>query len=182
MKKTRALRYLRWFAFGVIALGLVAAVLVMLPGPIEGQYHGIGVGCGCDSFNFLQYRDGKIVSYMSAHPPARLIGRYSLNPDGSVDLYLRPFKDGETEEFVGRANPRLLLTRFVWSDGETEWAFKCPKILTVRRTIETHEITSKILHDDKTITTTYYNSSLEPLRQETTPPKKPRTKPPTLHE
>jgi hypothetical protein len=173
MKEKKLLLLLRRLLLGLVAAGFVVTAITVLPGNIEGQYRDVGIRCMCDCVNFLQFRNGKIVHYGSAHPPAKVIGRYTRNSDGSVDMYFDSFREGKPGEFLGRAYPRLLVTKFSWStDGGTEWGIKHPKAFTVGRTIFEQEVTSKFINGDKSVTKTFYNRSLEAVRTELSLPRK----------
>lgn len=173
MKGKKPLLLLRRILLCLVATGFVVTAIAVLPGNVEGQYRDVGIRCMCDCVNFLQFRNGKIVHYGSAHPPADVIGRYTRNSDGSVDMYFNSFREGTPGEFLGRAYPRLLITKFVWStDGEIEWGIKYPRVFTVGRTISEQEVTSKFINGDKSETKTYYNHSLEAVRTELLQPRK----------
>ncbi len=171
MKKKQILTILKRTMISVVGLGTLIGVIVFLPGDIEGQYRDIGVRCMCDCVTFLQFRDGKILSYGSAHPPANVIGHYTKNSDGRINMYYNSYTPGEADELIGQAHPYLLMTKFSWST-DVEWGLKRPKIFTIRKTIAEHEITSTYINADRSVTKTFYDDSLKPVRSELELPKK----------
>lgn len=151
---------------GLLILGGGFVGIGMLPGSVEGNYRGLGMRCLCDSVGFWQFRNGKILSYGSEHPPGDLIGRYEVLLDGSVDTYFMASMEGEEEEFLGRAYPRLWFTRFEGADQGSEWLFKSPKIGAVRETIESHEVISTRILEGRVVEKTYYDAALKPVKRE----------------
>lgn len=173
MKTKQILSLLKRLAIGGVCLSALIGVIAFLPGNIEGQYRDIGVRCMCDSVSFLQFRDGKILSYSSDHPPANIIGHYTKNADGTFDMYYDSYSQGKTDELLGHAHPHFLITKFSWStDAKVEWGIKHPKNFTVGKTIAEHEITSIYINADKSVTKTFYDFSLQPVRSELKLPKK----------
>jgi len=172
MKIRKAIRVLLRVAFGCAVLALLFVGIGMLPGDIEGIYPGMGPQCMCDSVNFMQFRDGKVISYSSEHPPADLFGRYEIYADGSVAVFKSPYKEGESEERIFTATPRLWFTRFRSADGATkDWQWKSPAFGTVKTTIRDQEVSSLMIKKDRTVVTTFYNSALAEIRTETKQPK-----------
>ena|GEM_PF-1762538 len=172
MKMRKTIRLLLRVAFGCAVLTILFVGIGMLPGDIEGIYRGMGTRCMCDSVNFMQFRDGKVIMFSSAHPPADLFGRYETKADGSVAVFMSPYKEGESEERIFTATPRLWFTRFKSADGATEeWQLKAPAYGTVKTTIRDQEISSSILKRDRTVVKTIYDSELKEIRTETKQPK-----------
>lgn len=172
MKIRKAIRVLLRVTLGCVVLSLLFVGIGMLPGDIEGIYRGMGTRCMCDSVNFMQFRDGKVIMFSSAHPPADLFGRYETKADGSVAVFMSPYKEGESEERIFTATPRLWFTRFRSADGATEdWQLKSPAFGTVKTTIRDQEVSSSILKRDRTVVKTIYNSALKEIRTETKQPK-----------
>ena len=164
-----------------IVLSLVAIVALfigigMLPGgKIDGVYRGLAQDCMCDSVNFMRFRDGKVIMYRSSHPPADLIGRYERNADGSVDVFMDAWKEGETEKLIFTAKPRLWFTRFKDSKGNSgSWHRKRQTRGLVQRTIRQHEVLALFVSEDRTIHKTFYDSALSELRTEIQPPRSKR--------
>ena len=149
----------------------------MLPGDIEGIYRGMGGQCMCDSVNFMQFRDGKVIRFSSNHPPAQLFGSYEINADGSVAVFMLPNKEGESEKRIYTATPRLWFTRFRREDGANEdwqwkdWRWKSPAFGTVKATIRDQEVSSLMIKKDRTVVETFYNSAFAEIRTETKQPK-----------
>ena len=168
----KKIRVLLRLAAGCAVLALLLLGIGMLPGSIEGVYKGMGTECMCDSVNFMQFRDGKVIMYGSGHPPADIFGRYESNADGSVAVYMLPYKDGESEELIFSATPRLWFTRFRSADGASgEWYRKSRVFGTVETIIRDQEVSSSMIMGDRTVVKTFYNSALEKVRTETIQPK-----------
>ena len=118
MKWLKLRRLLLRSTLVVFLLGGIFLGIAFLPGEVEGNYRGGFVSsCGCDSVTFINLREGKILTYHSAHPPAWLSGRYQKT-NGAVELYLGGEQLKREEIFLMRAYPRFLTTKFV--DDEEE--------------------------------------------------------------
>ena len=75
MKWKRPLRMLRRMLLVLLLLALVFLGIAFLPGSVEGNYRGrIVSACGCDGISFLNLRQGRMIHYYSAHPPAFFMG------------------------------------------------------------------------------------------------------------
>jgi hypothetical protein len=172
MKMRNAIRILLRLGIGCAVLALLFVGIGMLPGDIEGIYRGMGTQCMCDSVNFIQFRDGKMIMFSSAHPPAVLFGRYETNADGSVAVYMSPDKEGESEKRIFTATPRLWFTRFKSAnDASEDWQWKSPVFGTVKTTIRDQEVSSSMIKRDRTVVMTIFNSGLKEIRTETKQPK-----------
>mgnify|MGYP000641458537 CR=1 FL=1 len=126
----------------------------------------------CDCISFMQFRDGKVILYGSSHPPADLYGRYEAKADGSVNVFRSPYKEGEPEELIYTATPRLWFTRFRSPTSTSGgWYRKAPVYGTVRTTIRDQEVSSLMIKKDRTVVKTFYDSALAELRTETKQPK-----------
>ena len=161
----------RWLVRCLLALLMTASIFLavaFLPGSIEGNYRGIAPGCGCDSYNFLNFRDGKWVHYSTNHPPAFLDGQYQKRADGSVDVFLQGIKANEKERLMYRAYPRFLITKFVSvSTGDVDWDWKWPLFGETRTAVQNHEIKLMVLEDNGWAVSTYYDKDFKFIRQET---------------
>jgi hypothetical protein len=116
----------------------------------------------------MQFRDGKVILYGSSHPPADLYGRYEAKADGSVNVFRSPYKEGEPEELIYTATPRLWFTRFRSATSASGgWYRKAPVYGTVRTTIKDQEVSSLMIKKDRTVVKTFYDSALAELRTET---------------
>lgn len=174
MKKVKVIQMLVPVGLGLGILVLLLIGIGMLPGKIEGVYRGGGIDCMCGSVNFMHFRDDKVMIYRSNHPPAELIGRYERTPDGTIKVFMTPSEAGKSEELIFRATPRLWFTRFEGLDGENgEWLRKHSISGTIETTMRDHEIMSFIIHEDRTVVKTFYDSALEEIRVETIEPKRP---------
>lgn len=172
MKRRRVFKVLLRVSIGLGVLALLVVGIGMLPGKIEGAYQDLGQQCMCDSVNFMQFRDGKVILYRSNHPPANLIGRYVSSADGSVSVYLSSNREGEPETFLLTASPRLWATKFFGMDGDkVEWHRKKAVSGIMATTIRDHEIVSIMIQDDRSVLKTFYDSDLKEIRVETIPPK-----------
>ena len=158
---------------------LIGAALLgigMLPGSIDGSYGAIAQSCMCDSNNFMQFRDGKLISYQSNHPPAQLIGRYETEEDGRVSVYMFPSKKGDPEKLIFRARPRLWFTSFEDKDGdESSWHRKTIFSNEVNSIVSDQEIELAQISDDEIgrfVEKRYFDQSLTELRTEIVRPKR----------
>ena len=174
MKKMRIIRDLKRCAIGLLGVAAVLGGIVLLPGTIEGSYRGRMTQCMCDSMNFVRFHDGKVFSYSSKHPPARLIGRYERNWNGSTSVYMFPIREGETEKLTWRVTPHLLPpTRFVSTSGEpVEWLQKVVEKGEIQKVIDAQEVAATMVLQDGTIKKTFYDISLRKLRVEMQPSRK----------
>ena len=152
----------------MIFVALILVVIVgFLPGSEEGIYRNRSMNCMCDSVNFFQLREGKVLSYASAHPPADLVGRYEIGDDGFVNIYINPPSAEKGESLFSRFKPRLLFTEFEKPDGnKNEWYLKLGASQEIERALKEHEIKSSVLRKDGTWENTYYDSSFRKLRVE----------------
>lgn len=76
-----------WISAGVLLPGLVVAVILQLPGNLEGTWHNqIYVNCMCDSRNFLLFEDGDISFYSDGHESRLNIGTYRALGDGKYEV------------------------------------------------------------------------------------------------
>ena len=171
---------LKWLVRALIVVFVIAAILVgiaCLPGSIEGTYR--GTTCMCDSVNVIRFQNGRVVFHESAHPPAQLMGRYEIAPDGATDVFLYPSKLGEKEKLWFRAFPHLWFTRAVDAEsGSVDWLVKRPLYGVAKQSVEQQEIVSTVLREDDSLVKTYYSRNCEVLREEIVPPrlKKPASK------
>ena len=168
MRKTRIIRALGRCGIGLLAVGAIVAGIALLPGTIEGSYRGLATPCMCDSVNFLRFHDGKLIMYSSNHPPANLVGRYEMNPDGAIDGYMFSCKEGVAEQKLFRATPHKLASGLEFAViGFTGWYRKTPEEDKIRETINTQEIVLTITHRDGRIQNTFYDADFRILRSET---------------
>ena len=167
MKTKLVLPLAKRLAVVAVSLTVLIGLVSLLPGKVEGHYRDVGVRCMCDCVNFLQFRDGKIIHYASDHPPANIIGRYTIDSGGKVTMYYSSYADDVPEEIIGYAYPHFLVTRFSWiEDDSSEWGFKRPRILTIKETIKKQDITTAYINADRSVTTTFYDSFLQPSHEE----------------
>ena len=96
----------------------------LLPGSLEGVYHPFSsYGCDCDQF--MEFRDGKVVTYVMDSDVSFLNMNYRKEPSGAILLSLSSRQHGEKSEPIIRAEPRLLGTRFFYlKSGGDEWFWK----------------------------------------------------------
>lgn len=171
----------RWVWKAGLILAVLTVVFIgvgMLPGRVEGVYAGRIYQCACDSFNFMQLRDGQVVVYSSNHAPAELFGRYEVRDDGGVDFYMTPLRTGEPEKVAYHATPRLWFSRFDgFDDGSIMWLLKRPQIGKVAKIIREQEVEQVTMPTDDLMVRTTYDSSLTVLRVEKKAIKKRISKP-----
>lgn len=158
------------FIFRSLLVLLAAAGLFVgiafLPGSVEGNYRGLVSSCGCDGISFTNLREGKVMTYFTAHPPASLDGYYSESSDGSVELFCG--KWGVEDEYLRMtAYPRLLITKFEDGDGgNVFWSWKWPSFGRIGEALAGQEIVETKLEADHFITRKVFDHDLNFLRSE----------------
>ena len=99
------------------AVSLAVLAFQVIPGPIEGCWKYIRrVNCLCgDSYNFIQFHDGKIQFYSSHHGPSHEWGRYERS---AWNRYRIRTTETENEPVIHTllVRPTLLSLRIVESD------------------------------------------------------------------
>lgn len=160
----RTVRYL----LGLLILAGLLLGIGMLPGKIEGVYDsGRIFQCGCGCTEFIRFENGQLFIHSSRHAPAQLFGRYETTKDGSVAIYMAPFRFDSPEKVSFTATPRLWFTHFhLDGAGTSSWHKKRPRIGRLRTLIEDQEISFTTLPNETTMVTTYYNSEMEEIRKE----------------
>jgi len=157
----------------LLILGSLLAGYALLPGSIEGNYNDPIAACACDSFNFIQYRDRRVISYSCGHQTAMWIGRYEQSGDGSVHILYRPADLSKPEMLIYRAFPHRLVTKFVRAyDGSVSWYFKRTLRGENMESCLNLEITTTTMHPDKSITTIHFDRDFRQLREEHKQPKR----------
>lgn len=176
MKWKRPLRMLSWIVALLLLLALVFVAVAFLPGRVEGNYRGrIVSSCACDGISFLNLRDGRMILYHSAHPPAEILGRYQSGPDG-VELWLKQFQGHESEKLLLKAYPRFLITKFVDpSDGLESWNWKWPTLGRIGEALRTQEIASINAREGNKASREILGHDLKWIRHETKTGKNPWT-------
>lgn len=121
MKLTRRRRiYLTIFA--TLACGMVA--IVFMPGPVEGVYAPFStMGCDCDQF--MEFRDGRVASYVMNSEGADPVASYERDAAGGIVVSFPPGGAAASRTVLARARPYLLGTRFFYDgEGNSEWKWK----------------------------------------------------------
>jgi hypothetical protein len=174
LRKIKPRVVLRWTlrtCLILLILGSLFTGYALLPGSIEGNYR--FATCMCDSFNFIQYRDGNTVLYSCGHHSSDWIGRYEQAGDGCIHVFLRPADEAKPEILLFRAYPHRLVTRFVSADdGSSSWCIKRSLVGKAMETCLNQEITTTKIHPDRSITKTYFDRDFKQLREEHRQPKK----------
>ena len=86
------------------------AIIGFLPGTIDGAYS--GPESVSDSYNFMLFKDGKLIFYRSEQAPADMSGWYQIERNGKVNVYLTTIELGHTDSIFMRATPRRFFTKF----------------------------------------------------------------------
>ena len=121
MKLTR--RRILWIAIPAIVLPGALAIALM-PGSVEGVYDPFSTyGCGCDQF--MEFRDGRVVTYVTESKTAILNAFYEKDASGATLVKLASGKSGKNGNPIMRAEPHLLGSRFYYlGEGKSEWFWK----------------------------------------------------------
>ena len=168
MKWARSIKFLSRGLLVLLLLALVFLGIAFLPGNVEGNYRGLASSCGCDSVTFLNLRDGLLIEYRSAHPPATIMGRFQMSENGVVDVWLTNWREGEPDKLIFKAYPRFLITRFVAVEGgQASWHWKWPSIGNIGESLRFQEIHSTILKKEGTWIREVYDRDLRWIRHET---------------
>lgn len=150
----------------LVLLGASFLGVAFLPGEVEGNYRGIASSCGCDGITFLNLREGKMITYYSAHPPAWLSGRYQ-KADGAVKLYLGGEQLKDKETLLMRAYPRFLITKFVDDEENKEyWCWKWPAIGRIGESLRTQEVSAMFTEEGNVRRRNVFDCDLKFLRSE----------------
>jgi hypothetical protein len=150
----------------LVLLGGSFLGVAFLPGEIEGNYRGIASSCGCDGITFINLREGKMITYFSAHPPAWLSGRYQ-KAGAAVELYLDGLRSDEGETLMMRAYPRLLITKFVDdSEGKEYWCWKWPAVGRIGESLRTQEVSAMRIEEDGVVRRSVFDCDLKLVRSE----------------
>jgi hypothetical protein len=166
MRLVKLRRFLLRGFLVLLLLGGLFLGIAFLPGQVEGNYRGIASSCGCDGITFINLREGKLITYHSAHPPAWLSGRYQ-NANGAVELYLDGLRSKEAENMFMKAYPRFLITKFVSdSEGEVYWCWKWPAIGRIGESLRTQEVTAMRIGEDGVTRRNVFDCDLKPVRSE----------------
>lgn len=104
-------------------VGLITAI-VFTPGGVEGAYSPIS-SYGCAGDQFMEIRDGRMVSYVMCSNEGTLHGYYEKDPSGSLVFRLSSDKSSNECKPWARVEPHLLGAWFYYLDsGESEWKWK----------------------------------------------------------
>lgn len=159
----------RFLLRGLLVLLLLGGSFLgvaFLPGEVEGNYRGIASSCGCDGITFINLRDGKMITYHSAHPPAWLSGRYQKGND-TVELYLSSLRSKEGETMLMKAYSRFLITKFVdASEGKEYWCWKWPAIGSIGESLRTQEVSAMRIGEDGVTRRNVFDCDLKLVRSE----------------
>ena len=141
------------------------AIIGFLPGTIDGAYS--GPESVSDSYNFMLFKDGKLIFYRSEQAPADMSGWYQIERNGKVNVYLTTIELGHTDSIFMRATPRRFFTKFeVVETGEAHWLRKKFMSGRVNEIIKAQEIRQLTRVGSNEVLITHYNSMHDELRDE----------------
>lgn len=119
MKFTR--RRILWIAIPAIVLPGVVGIALM-PSSVEGVYNPFS-SFGCTGDQFMEFKDGRIVTYVTCTNEGLSSCIYEKNASGDTFVKLPPDRSGGKP--IMRAEPHLLGTRFYYlNEGKSEWFWK----------------------------------------------------------
>lgn len=169
MKWKRPLRMLRRILLVLLLLAIGFVGIAFLPGSVEGNYRGrIVTSCGCDGISFINLRQGRMILYFSAHPPALIMGRYTNAPDGAVEIWGNRAKIDGSERLDFKAYPRFLITKFVSPDeGRDYWCWKWPSFGRIGEALQAQELSVVHPRKENTSSRDIYDRNLKWIRHET---------------
>ena len=115
--------------FLIAGLFGVFAAIALLPGKPEGVYNPLSIsstmGCSCDQFE--EFRDGKLIFHVMEDGMSFQICYYEKDPAGVIRIKIPEWQDGKSiDRVLARVEPHLLLTKFIYDDGKSEWRWKRP--------------------------------------------------------
>ena len=160
----------------VLVLGVTVGIM-SLPSKVEGVFStGKLISCMCDGSDYLRFHNGSVIHYSTAHEPADLLGRYEVKSDGSVKIYMTPLRKGEPEEILFTLDRPRLGFAFASTPEENESCLlmRVPTTGRITDMIARQEVSQATIPDETRIVTTYYDSSLAVVREETKSIKNPR--------
>ncbi|WP_200273797.1 hypothetical protein [Luteolibacter pohnpeiensis] len=159
-------------ALAVVFVLSVTVGILSIPRKVEGVYSaGRLISCMCDGSDYIRFHGGFVVHYSSAHEPADLLGRYEVKSDGSVEVYMLPLRKGESEELLfslGRPRIGFALASTPEESGSC-LLMRFPTTSSITDMIARQEVSQVSIPDDTKIVTTFYDSSLAVIREETKP-------------
>ncbi len=159
---------LRRILLVLLLLAVVFLGIAFLPGSVEGNYRGLESSCGCDGISFLNLRQGQMIQYYSAHPPASFMGRYQNSPDGGVEVWLTGWREAQPEKLIFKAYPRFLITQFVGAeDGQKSWCWKWPSIGRIGEALQLQEVSEVHPRKENISSRDIYDRNLKWIRHET---------------
>jgi hypothetical protein len=161
----------------ILVLSMTVGFL-SLPSKVEGVYSaGMLISCMCDGFDYVRFHNGSVIHYSTAHEPANLLGRYEVKSDGSVAIYMTALRKGEPEEILFTLSRPRIGFAFASTPEENESCLlmRVPATGKITDMIARQEVSQASIPDETKIVTTYYDSSLAVVREETKPIKNRRT-------
>jgi hypothetical protein len=170
--KRRLRSHLVRSALVLILVLSVTLGIMSLPRKVEGVYSaGKLISCMCDGSDYIRFHNGSVIHYSTAHEPADLLGRYEVNSDGSVKIYMPPLRKGESEEILFTIDCPRIGFAFATTPEENESCLlmRVPTTGKITDMIARQEVFQVTFPDETKIVTTYYDSSLVVVREEAKP-------------
>ncbi|MES2922042.1 MAG: hypothetical protein V4819_10865 [Verrucomicrobiota bacterium] len=152
MKLSR--RLMLWIAISTIVLPGVVAIALM-PSSVEGVYNPFSsFGCDCDQF--MEFRDGKVVTYVMGEKETFLTAFFEKDASGATVVRLGSDKSGKEGKPIMRAESHLLGTRFYYlGEGKSEWFWKRFVTRKMKDHMTSAEIRDVVFESEGNRTTTY---------------------------
>lgn len=131
----------KWVVGSLLAGTALFVGLALLPGEIEGVYDTFAFQCACDSKDYFELREGRMIFHSTGHPPSEIYGTYTRFADGRYEIRLLPDK-GKSEGVLFASVRSYLLVSHFRSPGDQsgEWCLKRPKFGGVKALISTNKI------------------------------------------
>lgn len=167
----------------VIGVIGVSVGVLCLPRDVEGVYSaGQLIQCLCDSSHYLRFHNGWVVHYSTNHEPANLLGRYKLRPDGGVVAYMTPLRKTDPEVLLFTLQrPRIgFVIASAPDEDQAHVLVRLPATGKRADLFARQNVTQVTIPEESLMVTTFYDSSLARLREETKPikPRKEEQAPP----
>jgi len=155
----------------VIVVLVVALVFGFMSRPknVEGVYSaGKLISCMCDCSHYIRFYYGSVIHYATNHEPAKLLGRYEVDADGSVSIYMTPLRKGDPEKILFKIDqPRAGFAFATTEEDQSTLLTRIPNSGEVADLIANQEVMNVTIHDDAMMVTTFYDSFLSVISEET---------------
>lgn len=105
---------------------LLVGGLLFLPSSVEGVYDPLSISStmGCDCDQFVEFHAGKTLFHVLEKGPSFVESYYEEDDAGVIWIKSRAHGLDPTDKVYGRAEPHLLFTKFIYSNGSSDWRWK----------------------------------------------------------